>query len=464
MSTMDTVPKKTGGQPARPPRRVEGEPIYDTPGSVTDKITSVIFGRTPLWWWFGFTISFILLLLFAFTLGSIAIRETGLWNIDTPAVWGMGIVNLIFWIGIGHAGTFISAFLLLMRKRWRSTFSRFAEAMTLFALATAGLFPLFHHGRIEFFFYITPYPNTMIMNPQWRSPLVWDFFAISTYGIISLLFWYIDLMPDLAALRDRAKSGFAKRFYGQLALGWRGDAFHWEALHKTAFVLAALATPLVISVHSIVGLDFAIATTPGWHHTIFPPFFVAGAIFSGLAMVLVFSMLMRTGFNMQGIIPMRHVEKAAMLMLAVGMIVIYGYIIEIFGAWFTGDPAEAAIFSSRFNGPYAVPYILMLFLNGVTIQALWFKRIRTNPTALVIISLFVLVGMWLERFIIVPATLAYPHLEGMYDVFSMGFWDFLTLISPFGLFLTAMFLFMRFFPVVPIAEMQHEAIEEGGHE
>jgi len=429
-------------------------------GSVTEKISSTIFGRTPLWWWIGFGVSSLLLLIFAYTLLAIAVEGTGLWGINVPIVWGMGIVNLIFWIGIGHAGTFISAFLLLMRQHWRGTFSRFAEAMTLFALTTAGLFPLFHVGRPEMIYYILPYPNTMGLNPQWRSPLVWDFIAITTYGIVSLIFWYIDLLPDLAAMRDKARKPSTKRFYGLLSMGWRGDAGHWEGLHKTSYILAAIATPLVISVHSIVGLDFAISIAPGWHHTIFPPFFVGGAIFSGLAMVIIFATLLRSGFNMQRLIPLKHLDNAAKLMLVTGLIVVYGYIIETFGAWYTGEPHEWALVVNRALGPYAPTFWGMIIFNGVVIQALWFKRVRRNPTLLILISLSVLIGMWLERWVIVPVSLSYTYLPGTWEIFNVTIWDILTLISPFGLFFTAMFVFIRILPVLPIHETQAVAVEE----
>lgn len=434
------------------------------PGNVTDSVSSVVFRRTPLWWWIGFGISSILLLIYIFMFLSITLTGTGLWGISVPVVWGMGIVNLIFWIGIGHAGTFISAFLLLMRQRWRGTFSRFAEAMTLFAVATAGLFPLLHLGRIELFYYITPYPNTMILHSQWRSPLVWDFVAITAYGTVSLLFWYIDLIPDLAAMRDKAKSNFSKFAYGIFAMGWRGDSRHWSALHKTTYTLAAIATPLVISVHSIVGLDFAIALVPGWHHTIFPPFFVGGAIFSGLAMVLIFATMLRSGFGMQNLITEAHLDNAAKLMLVTGLIVTYGYLVETFAAWYSGHTEEVRLVIERAVGPYGIAFWGMIFCNAVVIQALWFKRVRRNPTALVIISLFVLVGMWLERFVIVPVSLSHPYIQSMWEPFNWTIWDILTLISPFGLFLTGMFLFIRFVPVLPIAEIAHEAVEHEEHE
>jgi Ni/Fe-hydrogenase subunit HybB-like protein len=430
-------------------------------GSVADKVSGIIFSAAPLWWWLGFLVSGALMLVFVFTLFSVATRGVGLWGIQVPVVWGMAIVNLIFWIGIGHAGTFISAFLLLMRQQWRSTFSRFAEAMTLFALLVAGMFPLFHLGRVEFFYWIAPYPNTMILNPQFRSPLVWDFFAISTYGLVSLLFWYIDMLPDLAAMRDKAKTGAVKFFYGALAMGWRGQSTHWQGLHKISYLLAALAAPLVISVHSIVGLDFAIGILPGWHHTIFPPFFVAGAVYSGFAMVLIFAVILRSGFKLQNLITLKHIDNAAKMMLVVGLLVVYGYIIEYFGAWYKGEEHEVAVVVNRALGSYAVFFWGMLIFNGLIVQALWFKRVRTNPGLLVVISLFILAGMWLERFVIVPASLSYPHMENTWAILDMNLWDWITVISPFGLFLTAMFLFIRLLPVLPIYERQQVAIEEG---
>ncbi len=464
MTSLDSVqPRAVSGRGRRPEPYID-PPTWEEPGSVAEKVSRTILGPTPLWWWFAFTFSSVLLVLFVFTLASVAIRGTGLWNIDIPVVWGMAIVNLIFWIGIGHAGTFISAFLLLMRQYWRTAFSRFAEAMTLFALAVAGMFPLFHLGRIEHFYYIIPYPNTFNLFSQWRSPLVWDFFAISTYGIVSALFWYIDLVPDLATMRDKAKSRFTKFLYGVPALGWRGDAAHWESLHKTLFFLAVLATPLVISVHSIVGLDFAVSQLPGWHHTIFPPFFVAGAILSGMAMVFVFAFILRAGFKMHTLITDEHLNKAGILMLITALLVGYGYLVEFFGAWFSGDVHEWAYTVERAIGPAAIGFWGMIIFNALLTQLLWFRSIRTNHIAMLIISLFVLVGMWLERFVIVPVSLMYPFMETMWDPFAFGVWDILTIISPFGLFLTPMFLFIRFVPVVPIAEMQAHATEESHHD
>lgn len=464
MTTLDTVPQRNSDRQQRAIIPVPDPPTWEEPGSVADKIARTIFGKTPLWWYVGFSLSSILMAIFFFTIASVTIRGTGLWGIDIPVVWGMAIVNLIFWIGIGHAGTFISAFLLLMRQSWRVAFSRFAEAMTLFALAVAGLFPLIHLGRIEFAYYILPYPNTLNLFSQWRSPLVWDMFAISTYGIISALFWYIDLIPDLATMRDRAQTRWVRWAFAIPAMGWRGDAQHWEGLHKTAFFLAVLATPLVVSVHSIVGLDFAISNLPGWHHTIFPPFFVAGAVFSGMAMVMIFAVILRSGFNMKNLITEDHLNKAGILMLITGLLVTYGYFVETFGAWFSGDVHEWALTVERSLGTFAPAFWGMIFFNAVVIQLFWFRRFRTNHLTIVVVSVLVLVGMWLERFVIVPVSLSYPFMEAVWDPFTFGIWDWLTLVSPFGLFLTPLFLFIRFVPVIPIAETQAQATEEAHHD
>jgi Ni/Fe-hydrogenase subunit HybB-like protein len=462
MSTLDIVPGKSN--PNEPKSlTVRQQQPDNTIGGVSDQITSVSLNKAPLWWWIGLIFSVALLGVFVFTLGAIATQGTGLWNLSIPTIWAIDIANLIFWIGIGHAGTFISAFLLLLRFKWRGTFSRFAEAMTIFALATAGLFPLFHLGRIEYFYYLAPYPNTMWMNPQWRSPLIWDFFAINTYLLISLLFWFIDLIPDIAALRDKAKAPVLKFLYNILSMGWRGDMYHWEGLRRAAFTLAVIATPLVISVHSIVGLDFAIAITPGWHHTIFPPFFVVGAIFSGMAMVILFGVILRSGFKLQNLIPLSHMDNAAKLLLLTGMLVVYGYIVEAFGAWYADDAFEFALVANRSTGPFAPAFWGMILLNAIPIQALWFKSVRRSPTALVVISLCVLLGMWLERFVIIPVSLSYPYLESMWNVYTIGVWDFLTIVSPFGLFLTLMFIFIRILPIISIAEAKQHLAEEAEH-
>jgi molybdopterin-containing oxidoreductase family membrane subunit len=431
------------------------------PGSVLETVTRPILKNAPLWWWLGFVVALILLAFFIFTLGSIITRGVGVWDINNPVVWAPDIINLIFWIGIGHAGTFISAFLLLMRQHWRSAFSRFAEGVTLFALAVAALFPIIHVGRPWFVYWLAPYPNPLGLNPQWTSPLVWDFVAINTYLIISLVFWYMDLLPDLASVRDKAQNSLTRFIYGAAAMGWRGDSAHWERLQKASYILAALATPLVISVHSIIGLDFAISNVPGWHHTIFPPYFVGGAIFSGFAMVILVALMLRSGFGMQKLITENHLDNAAKFMLATGLIVAYGYAVEVFGAWFTGHIGEVLVTIERATGPYGTLYWLMIFFNNILIQLLWFKRIRRNVTLLAIISVGVLIGMWLERFIIIAVSLAYNHSVSMWEQWHPTIYDVLTIVSPFGLFLTLLFLFIRFVPVLPIYEVQQIDHQEG---
>ena len=433
-------------------------------GSVVDTIAKQIFSFAPLWWWVGLGVSSMLLALYLLTVGTVVFTGTGHWGLNNPTVWGMGIVNLVFWIGIGHAGTFISAFLLLLRQKWRGTFSRFAEAMTLFAVATAGIFPIIHAGRPEFLYYILPYPNTFGLNPQWRSALVWDVFAITAYAIISLLFFYIDLLPDLASMKDKAQKKWVKQIYGAASMGWRGESKHWQTLHKAAFVLAALAAPLVISVHSVVGLDFAISNLPGWHHTIFPPFFVGGAILSGFAMVIIWAVILRNGFpTLRKLIPMKHINFAAILMLIAGLVVTYGYLIEAFGSWYLDDVHEVATVVERSTGPYAPLFWMMIIFNAGLVQLLWFKRIRYSQTALVIISLFVLAGMWIERWIIVPVSLSYGYMSSTWEIWQLTLIDFLTLISPFGLFLVPLFLFVKLVPVLPMHEVQADLVHEAEH-
>ncbi len=445
-------PGQTTAIPVQPPMREAG--------SITDQISDTIFTGTPLWWWIGFLISGGLLTMFGVTVGYLLWFGVGIWDINIPVVWGFGIVNLVFWIGIGHAGTFISAVLLLLRQHWRSAFSRFAEAMTLFALAVAGLFPLLHLGRLQFAYWIFPYPNTLQLNPNWRSPLAWDAFAISVYGLVSLFFWYVDLVPDLAAMRDKTDNGFLKFFYGALSTGWRGDAEHWERLHNASYLFAAIATPLVISVHSVVGLDFAIANTIGWHHTIFPPYFVAGAVFSGFAMVVIVGAGLRRAYGLQDIITIDHMENAAKFILITGMMVGYGYFMEIFTAWYLMHEGEVAVTLERLNGPYAAFFYMMVFFNVLLIQALWFKRVRRSIPLLVLISIGVLIGMWLERFVIITMSLQFSHTAGAWEFFNAGFWDWMTLITPFGLFGTLLFLFIRVLPIIPIYEAEQLAAEE----
>lgn len=438
-----------------------GSPRFQM-GAVIDIVTGPLFGTTPLWWWVGFGVSVTLLVTYIVTITTIVLNGPGVWDVNNPVYWGTGIINLVFWIGIGHAGTFISAFLLLMRQHWRSAFSRFAEAMTLFALATAGLWPILHTGRPWLAYWVGPYPNPLGLNPQWTSALVWDLVAISTYGLISLLFWYIDLLPDLAAIRDKAQNQITKIIFGSLAMGWRGESTHWQRLHSVAYTLAALATPLVISVHSIIGFDFAITSLPGWHHTVFPPYFVGGAVFSGFAMVVIVAIMLRSYTGMRDVITLDHLDNAAKFLLVTGMVVGYGYLAEIFAAWYGGHIGEVLLTVERIFGTYGPAYLLMVFLNVIVIQLFWFKFIRRNTTMLVIICAGILVGMWFERFVIITVSLAYGHMPTMWEQWSPTFVDILTIFSPFGLFGTALFLFIRFFPVVPMFEVQQIDQEEGG--
>jgi Ni/Fe-hydrogenase subunit HybB-like protein len=428
--------------------------------SVTEKISSfVLTRRTPREWWIGFTISFSVVMVLFTAITYLLVIGVGIWGIQIPVGWGFAIINFVWWIGIGHAGTFISAILLLLRQDWRTSINRFAEAMTLFAVANAALFPLLHLGRPWFFYYLFPYPNTMSLWPQWRSPLVWDVFAVTTYAIVSFLFWYVGLIPDLATMRDRAKSFFGKVAYGFLSMGWRGSARHWLRYEKAYFLIAALATPLVISVHSIVGLDFAISVIPGWHSTVFPPYFVAGAIFSGFAMVLTIAIPLRSFYHLEDFITMRHIDNMAKLMLAMGLIVAYGYFVENFMAWYSGDTFEIAIFKDRFVGFYGPVYWALLLLNVGVTQLLWFRNVRTNVKLLWVISILINLGMWIERFIIIVTSLAHDFLPSSWGNYIPTVWDYATFIGTLGLFFALIFLFIRFLPMISIFEMR-ELVEE----
>ena len=433
-------------------------------GSITDKISSIVL-NAPIsrGWLLGFGISFTLLMLFLYAITYLFVYGTGIWGVNIPVGWGFAIINFIWWVGIGHAGTLISAILLLLKQDWRTSINRFAEAMTLFAVACAALYPILHLGRPWLFYWLMPYPNTMGMWPNFRSPLAWDVFAISTYGLTSLLFWYVGLIPDLATLRDRARLKIARILYGIFALGWRGSAQHWHRYHVAYLLLAALATPLVVSVHTIVSFDFTIGIIPGWHATIFPPFFVAGAIFSGFAMVLTLSIPLRAAFKLQDFITMRHLNNMAMVMLLTGLIVCYGYVTEIFMSWYSGNEFEWSMTLNRMTGVYAPYYWLMIFCNGIVVQLLWFRRIRANVVILFIISLVVNVGMWLERFIIVVTSLHHDFLPSSWDIYIPTRWDWMLYIGSIGLFLTLIFLFIRVLPAISIAEMRELVAEREAH-
>ncbi|PYS45919.1 MAG: hydrogenase, partial [Acidobacteria bacterium] len=364
------------------------------------------------------------------------------------------IVNFVWWIGIGHAGTLISSILLLLRQQWRTSINRFAEAMTLFAVACAGLFPLLHLGRPNFFYWLLPYPNTMGLWPQFRSPLIWDVFAVGTYMTVSLLFWYVGLIPDLATLRDRSKNRFPQIVYGVLAMGWRGSAIHWHRYEVAYLLLAGLATPLVVSVHTVVSFDFSIGIVPGWHSTIFPPYFVAGAIYSGFAMVMTLAIPIRAAYGLEDFITMRHLQNMAKIMLATGMIVAYGYLMETFMAWYSGVNFEEYMIMNRMIGPYAAVYWALILTNILLPQALWFRRVRSSVPALFAVAMSVNIGMWLERFVIVVTSLHRDFLPSSWGMYYPTFWDWATFTGSIGLFLALLFLFIRFLPVISIFEMR----------
>jgi molybdopterin-containing oxidoreductase family membrane subunit len=424
--------------------------------TVTDKISSIVLRRkTPLGWLAGFAFSFLLLQLLLVSLVYLLFKGTGIWGLNIPVGWGFAIINFVWWIGIGHAGTLISAILLLLKQDWRTSINRFAEAMTLFAVACAGLFPLFHTGRPWVAAYwLLPYPNTMGLWPNFRSPLIWDVFAVGTYATVSALFWFVGLIPDLATLRDRAKNKLVRILYGMAAMGWRGSARHWHNYEIAYLLLAALATPLVVSVHTVVSFDFAVANLPGWHATIFPPYFVAGAIYAGFAMVLTLAIPLRKFYGLEDFITLRHLENMAKILLATGLIVFYGYLIEAFMAWYSGNPFEIYMKNNRMGGPYASFYWALIFCNGVAPQLLWIKKLRRSVPFLFLISLVVGVGMWLERFVIVVTSLHRDFLPSSWDMYRGTIWDWSTYVGSIGLFLTLLFLFVRVLPAISIFEMR----------
>jgi len=441
------------------------EPIVDpdlTVGGVTEAVAGVVFAPPrPRLWLAGFAAGLVLVLGLLTAISWLLVRGIGIWGVNVPIAWGFAIVNFVWWIGIGHAGTFISAILFLLHQSWRTSINRFTEAMTLFAVACAGLYPLLHLGRPVYFYWLLPYPDTMGLWPQFRSPLVWDVFAVSTYASVSLLFWYVGLLPDLATMRDRAASPWARRGYGLLSLGWRGDGRHWAHYQKLYVILAGLATPLVVSVHSIVGLDFAVAILPGWHSTIFPPYFVGGAIFSGFAMVLTLVIPLRAVFGLKGFITARHLELMAMVLLATGSVVAYGYFSEFFTAWWSGDEYERFVTANRALGPYAVCFWTMLTCNVLVPQLFWSRRMRRSIPVLFGAAILINVGMWLERFVIVITSLHRDYLPSSWGMYIPTFWDWTTFVGTIGLFLALLFLFVRLLPAIAMAEMRGLVFRKG---
>ncbi|HWT88890.1 MAG TPA: NrfD/PsrC family molybdoenzyme membrane anchor subunit [Candidatus Angelobacter sp.] len=430
------------------------EPGYSY-ASVTDKIASIVLTRpVSMGWLAGFTISFTILMVLLGSIAWLIIKGVGIWGINIPIGWGFAIVNFVWWIGIGHAGTLISAILFLLNQQWRTSINRFAEAMTLFAVACAAVFPGIHVGRPWMAFYMFPYPSTMGMWPQFRSPLIWDVFAVSTYGTVSALFWFVGLIPDLATLRDRATNKPAQIIYGMLAMGWRGSARHWHRYQSAYLLLAGLATPLVLSVHTVVSFDFAVGIVPGWHTTIFPPYFVAGAIYSGFAMVLTIAIPLRKAYGLQDFITMRHLENMAKVMLATGLIVAYGYFMEFFLALYSGNKFDVFLVQQRLHGPYSHYYFALILCNILTPQLLWIQKVRTNVAALFVMSLVINLGMWLERFVIVVISLTRDFVPGAWGRYQATFWDYSTFIGTMGLFVSLLFLFVRGLPAISIAEMR----------
>ncbi|MGE5615303.1 MAG: NrfD/PsrC family molybdoenzyme membrane anchor subunit [Bacillota bacterium] len=429
--------------------------------SITDKISDIVLHRPMHWvWGVGLVVTGLMSVFLFGAMGVLFTIGVGIWGVNIPVAWGFAIGNFVWWIGIGHAGTFISAFLLLLRQKWRNSINRFAEAMTLFAAGIAGLWPVLHLGRPWFAYWLLPYPSVMNYWPQWRSPLVWDFFAISTYLIVSLVFWYVGLIPDLATLRDRAASRTKQMVYGFFALGWRGEARHWARYEIAYLLLAGLAAPLVISVHSIVSLDFAIGNTPGYHSTIFPPYFVAGALYSGFAMVLTLAIPMRHFFRLEDFITAQHLDNAAKIMLATGLIVAYGYCAEVFTAFYSADEYEIFMTRNRFFGPYAFVYWTVIACNVVIPQLLWFRWARRSVWMLFAMSLVIQLGMWSERIMIVVTSLNRDFLPSAWRLFVPTFWDVSMLLASIGFFFFLFLVFVRVLPAITIFEMRELAHEK----
>ncbi len=422
--------------------------------SVTEKIAGVVEMKNSKAWLAGFGVSLMLASLLLVSIGYLVWEGTGIWGLNNPVGWGWAIVNFVFWVGIGHAGTLISAVLFLFRQSWRTSINRFAEAMTIFAVMCALIFPGVHVGRVWLAYWMFPIPNQMAMWPNFRSPLLWDVFAVGIYFTVSLLFWYTGLIPDLATLRDRAKSKVKRFIYGLLSLGWRASNRHWQNYELAYLMLAGLSTPLVLSVHSIVSTDFAISLLPGWHTTIFPPYFVAGAIFSGFAMVITLAIPTRKIFALEDFITVSHLERMAKIILLTGSMVGYAYAMEFFIAWYSANPYEQFVFMNRAFGPYAWAYWIMVACNVITPQLFWFKKIRTNIKALFILSIFVNIGMWFERFVIIASSLHRDFLPSSWDYYVPTFWDVSLFIGSFGLFFTLFLLFIRFVPIISIAEVK----------
>ncbi len=423
--------------------------------TLTEKISDIVLTKKPPLQWFAVTgIAAIVASFLALTVLNLFFTGIGVWGPNNPVGWGFDIINFVWWIGIGHAGTLISAILLLLRQEWRTSINRAAEAMTLFAVACAGMYPLLHTGRPWLAYWLLPIPNSMGIWPQFRSPLIWDVFAVSTYATVSALFWYVGLIPDLAILRDRAVKPLQKYIYGMLALGWRNAARHWDRYETAYLLLAGLSTPLVLSVHTVVSFDFAAGIIPGWHTTVFPPYFVAGAVFAGFAMVLTLMIPLRIWYGIDDLITEKHLDNMAKVLLATGWIVTYGYAVEAFMCFYSASTYEEFMLLNRLRGPYAFQYWSLLLTNCVLPQIMWVPKLRRNIWALYFVAMSVNIGMWLERYVIIVVSLHRDFLPSSWGMYAGSRWDWAMFLGTLGFFTTAFMLFVRFLPMIAIAEMK----------
>ena len=431
--------------------------------AVTERVAAIVEQKTPKTWLLFLALAVSVLLIMAGSLAKLVWEGLGLWGLNNGVFWAWDITGFVFWIGIGHAGTLISAILFLLRQKWRTSINRAAEAMTIFAVLAALIYPTFHVGRVWLLYWVFPVPNQMSMWPNFKSPLLWDVFAVSTYATVSILFWYVGLVPDFATLRDRAKTKARAIVYGILSLGWRGSNRHWQTYEKAYLIFAGLSTPLVLSVHTVVSFDFATSIIPGWHTTIFPPYFVAGAVFSGFAMVVTLMVICRKAFGLENLVTIRHLENMNKIILATGSMVGYAYGMEFFIAWYSGNEYERFTFINRAFGPYAWAYWSMVSCNVIAPQLFWFKKLRRSIPVMFAVGIFVNIGMWFERFVIIVTSLHRDYLPSSWSYFRPSIWDISLFVGTFGLFFTLFLLFVRFFPIIAIAEVKGVMPEADPH-
>jgi Ni/Fe-hydrogenase subunit HybB-like protein len=467
------MPRAAGPIPADAARQTAASdelryvPVGHSFASVTDQISDLVLGRaTRMGWYVTFAAGSFLLLMFSGVVVYLFAKGVGIWGINVPVGWCFAITSFVWWIGIGHAGTLISAILVLLHQKWRTSINRIAEAMTIFAVMCAGTFPLLHLGRPWYFYWLLPYPNTMKLWPQFRSALVWDVFAVSTYFTVSLMFWYMGMIPDFATLRDRATKKRWQMAYGMLAMGWRNSARHWHRYQMAYLLLAGLATPLVISVHSVVSSDFAISLEPGWHETVFPPYFVAGALLSGFAMVIALAIPMRHYYGIKDFISLSHLEVMAKILLATSFFTSYGYFSEQFITWISGETYDKYVYLNILIGwrQYAVITWITLGCVFIAPQLFWIPRLRRNEKVLFVVSVLVLAGMWMERYLLITTSLSRDFLPSSWGIFQPTIWDILTYVGSIGLFVVTFLLFCRFLPMISMCEMRGLLPGSRGHE